>query len=124
MKLFNLRRDQAQLEPNASAPSLCLRLMTSGNENEVEEVRRELLKAGIASEKRRHPIAEAFGIGGVELWVENERDFFDASQLYAPMQHLAGNGPEAQANGPRPETSGGSFNGLKLLPEPSSTPPK
>src|SRR5262245_6655079 len=111
MKFFNRRCDQAQLQPNGSAPYLCLRLISSGNEHEVEEVRRELLKAGIASEKRRHPIAEAFGVSGVELWVQNERDFFNASQLYARMQHLAANPLEAAAACQKPETSGGSDGG-------------
>ena len=124
MKFFNRKSDQAQLQPNTSAPSLCLRLMTSGNENEVEEVRKELLKAGIASEKRRHPIAEAFGVSGVELWIQNERDFFSASQLYARMEHLVANGPEAAANRQKPETSAGSVGGSKLKAAPSSAPAK
>jgi len=120
MKFFNRKFVPAQLQPNVSAPSLGLRLMTSGNENEVEEVKRELLKAGIASEKRRHPIAEAFGVSSVELWVQNQRDFFNASQLYARMEHLVASRPEAAATGQKSETSGGSVGGPKLKAEPSS----
>ncbi|HTL57091.1 MAG TPA: hypothetical protein VL361_15520 [Candidatus Limnocylindrales bacterium] len=122
MKFFNSRQNQAQLQPNASAPYLCLRLMSSRNENEVDEVRRELLKAGIASEKRRHPIADAFGVSGVELWVQNERDFFNATKLYARVQHLAANRPEAAATSQKADTSLGFVGGPKLKAEASGTP--
>jgi hypothetical protein len=98
--------------------------MASGNENEVEEVRTELLNAGIASEKRRHPIAEAFGVNGAELWVRNERDFFNASQLYARMRRLVAKRPEAAATGQKPETSGGSVGAPEIKSEPPSTPAK
>jgi hypothetical protein len=124
MNFFNLRGDQAQLQPNGSTQHLCLRLISSGNENEVEEVRKQLLKAGIASETRRHPIAEAFSVSGVELWVQNERDFFNASQLYARIQNLAANRPEAADTGQKPKTSVGSVGAPKQKAEPSSTPPK
>ncbi len=118
MKFFSRRCDPAQLQPT----SLCLRLMASGNESEVEEVRKELLNAGIASEKRRHPVAEAFGVSGAELWVQNERDFFNASQLYARMLHLDDQRPDAASTGRKPETSGGSVGGPEIKSEPFSTP--
>src|ERR1043166_2108757 len=67
-----------------------MRLMCSQNTNEVEAVRRELLKVGIASETRSHAIAEAMGVSALELWVPNERDFSEASKLYAQLQHQVG----------------------------------
>ena len=69
-----------------SAPFLCMRLMCSPDPAEIEAVRNEFLKAGIAAETRNNPVAEAMGINGVELWVMDERDFFAASKLYAEMQ--------------------------------------
>ena len=80
---------QPQVELDAAVPFLCMRLMSSQNQDEVELVKNELLKAGIASETRCHPMAEALGVSGVELWVQDERDFFDASKLYARMQERA-----------------------------------
>src|SRR5206468_2834128 len=77
------------LPANAPTPHLCMRLMCSQNRNEVEAVKKELLKAGIPSETRPHPVAEALGVNGLELWIQNERDFFDASKLYARLQGRA-----------------------------------
>ena len=122
MKLFHRQCDQAQPHSNATDPSLCLRLMASGNEKEVEVVRKELLKAGIASEKRRHPVAEGFGVSHVELWVQNEQDFFNASQVYARIQQLAVKGPEAAAPSQEPQTNGAPV--IRPKSEPSSTPAK
>lgn len=87
----------AQVEPNLSAPFLCMRLMSSQNQDEVESLQKELLKAGIASETRCHPMAETLGVNGVELWVQNERDFFDASKLYARMQERGAGKPKVAA---------------------------
>ncbi len=97
--------------------------MCSGNQNEVEKVKNELLKAGIASETRRHPIAEAMGVSGLELWVQNERDFFDASKLYARLQDHAANGSHDTATKRKTESSGHSVNGSKPQAESSSPPP-
>src|ERR1041385_3900585 len=119
MKLFNRTCDQTQLQPNGTSPSSCLRLIASENETEIEEVRMELLKAGIASEKRRQLLAEAFGVGAVELWVQNERDFFNASVLYARMQQPAANRPPATSQNPEPSVGPG--DAPKLNAEPSST---
>jgi len=80
---------QTQVKSDASAPSSCMRLMCSKNQDEVEVVKKELLKSGIVSETRPHAMAAAFGVTGVELWVQNERDFIDASEIYAQMQNRA-----------------------------------
>jgi chromosome segregation ATPase len=64
--------------------------MCSQDQSEVEAIRKELIKAGIQVETRPHPIAEAFGVSGLELWVQNERDFFNASKLYARLQDRVG----------------------------------
>ncbi len=61
--------------------------MCSRDRAEVEAVKNELLKAGIVAEARNNPVAEALDISGVELWVHNERDFYNASRLYAEMQN-------------------------------------
>src|SRR5574341_545459 len=75
-----------QVEPDTAAPFLCMRLMCSQNQAEVEAVRDELSRAGIVTETRSNPVADALGVSGVELWVQDERDFFDASRLYAQIQ--------------------------------------
>lgn len=82
-------------------------------------VKEELFKAGIPSETRRHPIAEALGVGGVELWVQNEQDFSNASRLYNHFQGKAANGAETPPS-PKAGTCGASGS----EPEPSSNPPK
>lgn len=96
--------------------------MCAGNEKEIELVRKELFKAGIASETRRHPIAQALGVGGVELWVQNERDFFHASRLCTGLKQKVANSPLETATSPKPETSGGSTSEPKPKKEPASTP--
>jgi hypothetical protein len=60
--------------------------MCSQNVDEVEAVRKTLLRAGIAAETRTHPVAEELGMKGVELWVQDERDFFNAAKLFERMQ--------------------------------------
>jgi len=65
-------------DANMSAPFLCMRLMCSQEPGSVEEVKKELFKAGIATETRCHQ--------GIELWVQDERDFFSASTILAAMQ--------------------------------------
>src|SRR5438874_49540 len=68
--------------------------MCAGHEREMELVKEELCKAGITSETRRHPVAEALGVGGVELWVQNEQDFSNASRVYNRLQGKVANSPE------------------------------
>src|SRR5262252_2247769 len=104
MKTINWSHDQVQDEPLTS--HLCMRLMCTGNENDVADVKNELLKAGIPAETRRHPIAEALGVTGVELWVENEQDFHDASEIYARLQLQGANDPEAPQSSRTADTSG------------------
>ena len=84
MKLLNHIYDPASRPPNALESSM--RLMCAGNEKEIELVRKKLFEAGIASETRRHPVAQRLGVNGIELWVKNERDFFHASRLYTNLQ--------------------------------------
>jgi hypothetical protein len=78
--------------------------MCSQDQHEVEAVRNELVKAGIPVETRPHPIAQALGVSGLELWVQNERDFFNASKLYARLQDRVGAPPEPSTI--RPSTKG------------------
>ncbi len=83
---------------------LCMRLMFSRNQDEVEVVKNELLKAGIAAEIRRDPIADAMGVSAVELWVQDKRSFFDASKLYARMQDRVAGRSGGPATKPKDET--------------------
>jgi hypothetical protein len=98
--------------------------MCAGNENEIGLVRSKLLEAGIASETRRHPIAEALGVNGLELWVQNERDFFNASTLYNHLQQTSGNSLCTPTATPKTEIPGRSISGPNASVEPSTTPPK
>ncbi len=83
------------LGDSAVAPFLCMRLMCSQNEAEVQAVRRELLKAGVRAETRNHPLAESLGVRGIELWVQDERDFYTAANVFARMQAKPGPDPVA-----------------------------
>lgn len=98
--------------------------MCSGNENEVEAVKSQLLKACIPSEARRHPIAEAFGVSGAELWVENEQDFHDASKFYAHLKLHGAKSQEAPETSREADASGHSVTGPKVQAQPSSTGPE
>jgi hypothetical protein len=69
-----------------------MRLMSSQNRDEVEVVKNELQKAGIASETRCNPVAKSLGVNGVELWVADGRDFPKASRLYAQIRGGGGSG--------------------------------
>src|SRR6516164_9190563 len=84
-----------KVEEDPSASFLCMRLMCSQNKAEVEAVKKELLKAGIESETRKHSLAESFGVNAVELWVQDERNFFDAANVIARMQVFPRSAPEA-----------------------------
>jgi len=122
MKTINWSHDQVQDEPLTS--HLCMRLMCTGNENDVADVKNQLLKAGIPAETRRHPIAEALGVTGVELWVENEQDFHDASEIYARLQLQGANDPEAPQSSRTADTSGRIVGAPKAQAEPLSSRPK
>jgi DNA repair exonuclease SbcCD ATPase subunit len=113
--------NQAELGPDAS--HLCMRLMCAGNEREIGLIRQKLLEAGIASETRRHPIAEALGVNGIELWVQNEQDFFNASKLYNHLQQTSGNSLDTLTKSPNIEIHAQSVSGAKPQAE-SSTPAK
>lgn len=84
--------NRGRVEEQTSTPFLCMRLMCSQDQAEVDALRAELSKAGIVSEMRNHPVAEALGVSGVELWVQDERDFYDAANLFARMQGVKGAG--------------------------------
>jgi len=63
--------------------------MCSSRQEEVSAVKRELFKAGIRSEIRRNPLTAALNITRLELWVENDNDYFAAQKCYARMQTRA-----------------------------------
>ncbi len=105
--------------------------MCSQNADQVEVVRRELLKAGISAET--HAIAGSRGAGAVELWVPNERDFFEASKLYARLQNwgadtsqllaINAKSPARSISKPNAETSSPPANNDSLLePAPEAEP--
>ncbi|HSU54513.1 MAG TPA: hypothetical protein VLT36_10665 [Candidatus Dormibacteraeota bacterium] len=100
-----------------------MRLMCAGHEEEIELVKKELVKAGIVSETRPHPMAEALGVNGLELWVRNEQDFSNASRLYTHVLGKAVNIPEAP---PSRKAENSKVAGSVPNPQagPSSTPPK
>ena len=79
-------RNRAEVEVDKSGPFFSMKLMCSQDPAEIEAVRNALSQAGIVAETRNNPVAEALGISGVELWVMDERDCFNASKLYAEMQ--------------------------------------
>ena len=100
-------RNRAEIEVDKSGPFLSMKLMCSQDPAEIEAVRAALSKAGIVAETRNNPVAEALGISGVELWVMDERDCFNASRLYAEMQDRTSGRcggatahPQAEAPGP------------------------
>jgi len=86
--------------------------MCSQNQDEVELVRNELLKAGIHAEMRREAIAEAVGVTAIELFVPDARNFLNASKLYARMKERAAGSsgqpatrPQKQVSEPSPATA-------------------
>ncbi|HEY5909027.1 MAG TPA: hypothetical protein VJA21_00330 [Verrucomicrobiae bacterium] len=79
------------------------RLMCSKNRTEVESVKKELFRAGIRSEIRSNPLADALRVTRLELWVEDERDLFSASKLYAEMQARASVSTTGRAGASRNE---------------------
>jgi len=119
MNSLTRSNDRAELAPDAS--HLCMRLMCAGNEKEIGLIRQKLLEAGIASETRRHPIAESLGVDGIELWVQDERDFFDASKVYNHLQRGSGNSLVTPTRSPKTETPSHSVSGAKPQAESSGT---
>src|ERR1051326_1793350 len=113
MNWTSRRNEQSQAHPDAA------HLVCAGHETEIILVKNELFQAGIASEMRRHPMAEALGVNGVELWVRNKEDLSNASKLCNRLQGKPANSP---ATPPKAETSGASGSGLKpqAQAEPSS----
>ncbi len=58
----------------------------SKHRDEVGAVKSELFKAGIRSEIRTDPVAEALNVLRLEVWVENESDYLMASKIYDRLQ--------------------------------------
>jgi hypothetical protein len=96
--------------------------MCSQNPAEVETVKNELLKAGIAAETRPHSLAQELGASGVELWVQDERDFFNAARLLARMQDRAAGRTGGSVANPQEETPERSIGVAKPAAEPHSVP--
>ena len=86
-------------------------------------IKAELLKAGIPSETRPNAVAEALGLRGLELWIQNDQDLSRASKVYARFKDRTANSVEAPATGSKPEASGYPASGAKPQAEPSGTPP-
>src|SRR5262249_22568520 len=99
-----------------------MRLMCSQNQNEVEVIRNELLKAGIPAEMRREPMAEAMGVTAVELFVPDARNFLNASKLYARMKDRAAGSPGQPATQPQKEVSEPAVGTAKSNAEQPSSP--
>lgn len=74
------------------------RFICSHDRAEVELVKKELFLAGIRSEIRNNPLAQALRVTRLELWLEDERDLFNASKLYAGWQ-ARNNGRSVNSNG-------------------------
>lgn len=60
--------------------------MCSHDWREVDNVKKQLFRAGILAEVRSNPLAASLGVTRVELWVQDESDFRQASKVYAGMQ--------------------------------------
>jgi len=67
-------------------------------------VKKQLLKAGIQSVTRKHSLAESFGVNAIELWVQDEQDFFNAANVIARMQVPPSSTPEASLDKPQTES--------------------
>ncbi len=76
------------------------RFICSHDRTEIEAVKKELFLAGIRSEVRSNPLAQALRVTRLELWLEDERDMFNASKLYAGIQ-ARGNGKSGAPPSPR-----------------------
>jgi hypothetical protein len=82
------------------------RLMCSKDRKEVESVQEQLLqRAGIRSHIRKNQLAEAFGVPRLELWLELESDFAQASRIYAGINTQSTEVlPPAAGSAPPPKT--------------------
>ncbi len=65
------------------------RFICSQDPAEVESVKTELFLAGIRSEIRSNPLADALRLTRLELWLHDERDLFSASKIYAGIRDRA-----------------------------------
>ncbi len=79
--------------------------MCSERRDEVAAVKSELFKAGIRSEIRENPLTAALRIKRLELWVEHERDYLPARQIYSRIQAGGGNGQDPVVTVDAVETS-------------------
>ncbi len=79
------------------------RFICSQDRAEIETVKKELFRAGIRSEIRSNPLADALRVVRLELWLEDERDLFNASKLYAGIQSRNGRKPVDSAAAQRTE---------------------
>ncbi len=72
-----------------TSPAIMTRFICSQNPAEVESVKKELFLAGIRSEIRSNPLANALRLTRLELWLHDERDLFSASKIYAGIRDRA-----------------------------------
>jgi len=98
--------------------------MCSRNQDEVEVVKNELLKAGITAEMRRGELSQAIGATAVELWVPDARDFFNASKLFARMKDRAAGSSGEPATEPQAEVAEPRVGTAKPQAEQHSSPPQ
>jgi hypothetical protein len=98
--------------------------MCGGSEKEIELVRKKLFEAGITSETRRHPMAASLGVSGLELWVQNERDLFNASRLYTRLQQESAISQEPPTETPKAGTFGAPASRPQPQVESSGSSPK
>ena len=89
MTALTYSQSRAEAQVDKSGPLFVQEIDVLPDPAEIEALKNEFFMAGIVAEIRNNPVAEALGISGVELWVQDERDFFTASKLYAEMQDRA-----------------------------------
>ncbi len=78
--------------------------MCSKDRKEVEAVKSELFRNGIRAEIRNNALADALRVTRVELWLQDERDYYEASKVYAEFQERGTANPKAEAAAqPEPE---------------------
>lgn len=63
--------------------------MCSSEPREIEWVKQQLFRVGIRSQIRSNPVAQALRVTRLELWVEDDRDYLNASKLYASIKEQA-----------------------------------
>jgi hypothetical protein len=103
------------------------RLMCSRDRKEVEAVKTELFRNGIRSEIRNNPVAEALRVSRVELWLNDECDYFKASKVYVAFQERGTPGsPKAAEREPAPQDTSEVYveaEELPYAPAPHTKPP-